>query len=79
MDYDLLKGRGLVRTIIEEDMTKILELFTSLRFWIVTLAAVSFLLGQKEVGTLTPEVFFTTISTWLGTIVAIRTVDKFSQ
>jgi len=60
-------------------MTKIKELFGSIRFWLVTLTAVVAVLQ----GYVTNEVFIiadilTTIEIWLGAVVGVGTLDSIA-
>ena len=55
---------------------KIKAILGSIRFWIVTLGWVVFMLEGIEVDGYTMALLFTSIEGWLGTVVAIGTLDS---
>jgi len=58
---------------------KILALLSSIRFWMVTLAAVSIYLGNVESNGFDLKILLDSIATWLGVVVGIGTADKLAQ
>jgi len=57
---------------------KILELTSSIRFWVATFAWLSDYLAEVSANGFDVVVLFTQLSYWLGTIVAIGTADSIA-
>jgi hypothetical protein len=54
---------------------KIVSLVTSIRFWIITLSAISSYLAGVEKSGFSLPALFETIATYLGVVVGVGTVD----
>lgn len=60
-------------------MTKIKELFGSIRFWLVTLTAiVAILHGYVDTGLFIITDILTVVEVWLGAVVGIGTFDSIA-
>lgn len=59
--------------------SKIKAIVGSVRFWVVTLAWLSAYLGVVEADGFTVVGLFDQVSMWLGSVVAIGTVDSIAE
>ena len=57
---------------------KLLAIIGSVRFWLITLAAVSAFLGVVQSQGFDWKILFDTIAIWLATVAGVGTVDKLS-
>jgi len=60
-------------------MTKIKELFGSIRFWLVTIVSIiAVLQGYVDVGVFDLSNILTVVQVWLGAVVGIGTLDSIA-
>lgn len=58
---------------------KILNLVSSVRFWMITLAAASVYVGTVQANGFDLKALLDSIATWLGIVAGVGTVDKIAQ
>jgi hypothetical protein len=60
-------------------VAKLLAIFGSVRFWLITIAWAGFYASLVQAGGFDWVVLLKTIGEWLGTVAGVGTLDKFGQ
>ena len=58
---------------------KLLDIVSSVRFWLITLGAASVFAGLVQVNGFEWKTLFDTVALWLATVAGIGTIDKFGE
>ena len=59
-------------------LQKLLSIVSSVRFWLLTLAAASVYVGLVQANGFDLKVLLDTVAAWLATVAGVGTIDKFS-